>query len=736
MPFPRCSRKRAFGEAVSFVCNFASMLTKYTLTIGSTTVDIPDECIKNWDDISFELKRTDYSGVMRSYSTEFEFVGDIAERLWALYLADGFKASARVAVYTITNTHEWAKQYEEALDFSTVEMSDGVLTINALDNSLAALIKAKKGQKYEYPVSSFNTAIPVLMTRMELKSYATWYLPIADNVPQQATYGAISMVKLDNRSVVVSKACLEPYDQNNGQTGGSENSFFMLSHQYNPQASIHVTGVLRCYLCQFHYGETVSGTPHSSEMQLMLNTESESGGNTRVIVATLFNDNVTRKTINGISYNMLAYGALDQIAGSVSELDDVQNKIVGMIGIVGQNNDPSDENYWAENLVYEWNGNAWINKGNAGSYYQDRRIDMTIDLPNNGRVMKDTHISLIITKAMSVASSEMFLIRVDWADPIESTTRSVPGISPLALATRLIESISPGSQVTIDPDDEGLIAETALVAGESLRTMGLPKIYTTFQEFCNFMNLVFGYTYAIESNTIRFASRNALFVDAITKEIGNIKDAEYTANDNLIYSTVEVGFTKKEYGEIDGRLEKNFMNYYSTGYDVTDKKLQLSSKYRADVYGVEFTMRKSNSTTTDDKADEDVFIVRYEYDANNRAVYDPGYNDVYNPSLCIARSGPYIAAMGNGAAVTLTMTSSDGDNALADVTIAAGDNLFTAGELEFTTDDMELPSDLNALVQIEHNGFRYTGFISEAECRYGKLNGVKYTLIVKEITEI
>ena len=82
------------------------MLTKYILTIGSTEHAIPDECLKNWDEVSFSLKRTDYSGVMRSFSTEFVFVGDIKDMLWELYLSDGFNASASVAVYTITDTHE------------------------------------------------------------------------------------------------------------------------------------------------------------------------------------------------------------------------------------------------------------------------------------------------------------------------------------------------------------------------------------------------------------------------------------------------------------------------------------------------------------------------------------------------------------------------------------------------------------------------------------------------------
>ena len=92
--------------------------------------------------------------------------------------------------------------------------------------------------------------------------------------------------------------------------------------------------------------------------------------------------------------------------------------------------------------------------------------------------------------------------------------------------------------------------------------------------------------------------------------------------------------------------------------------------------------------------------------------------------------------VGNGAAVTLTMTSSDGHNDLSDITIPAGTALFTAGEIEFSTDDMEMPIDLNALVQLDYNGYRIKGFIKEAECRFGRQNGVEYKLIVKEITEL
>ncbi|MBR5030504.1 MAG: hypothetical protein IKX63_05325, partial [Muribaculaceae bacterium] len=98
------------------------MLTKYILTIGGAAHEVPEECLKNWDDISFSLKRTDYSGVMRSFSTEFVFVGEAYDLLLDAYFTHGVLAEASVAVYTLNNDHTWSKQFESPLDFSTIEL--------------------------------------------------------------------------------------------------------------------------------------------------------------------------------------------------------------------------------------------------------------------------------------------------------------------------------------------------------------------------------------------------------------------------------------------------------------------------------------------------------------------------------------------------------------------------------------------------------------------------------------
>ena len=196
------------------------MLTKYTITIGATEYDVPDECLANWDEISFSLKRTDYSGVMRSYSTQFVFVGTIRDLLWEHYLANGFNATASVAVHTITNTHEWEKQFEAPLDFSSLENEQGKLTINAIDNTLAALLKSKKSQKYQFPVSEFSLT-NVQMGRIAFANSQKYKLPKASN-----TSGLVDVRKDDANSLVISTAYIEPADESTGYDGTSINRFF------------------------------------------------------------------------------------------------------------------------------------------------------------------------------------------------------------------------------------------------------------------------------------------------------------------------------------------------------------------------------------------------------------------------------------------------------------------------------------------------------------------------------
>lgn len=698
------------------------MLTKYTITIGATEYDVPDECLANWDEISFSLKRTDYSGVMRSYSTQFVFVGTIRDLLWEHYLANGFNATASVAVHTITNTHEWEKQFEAPLDFSSLENEQGKLTINAIDNTLAALLKSKKSQKYQFPVGEFSLT-NVQMGRIAFANSQKYKLPKASN-----TSGLVDVRKDDANSLVISTAYIEPADESTGYDGTSINRFFasirtapspLIRIAFEGYVNYNLAAVRDNNVATLQLGYWVDDTnPH---FQLWANLCDND------ITKELRYGSVRNKWIGKNSH--ANYATLDALKAAAAARTDIVGLYPGYFGIVGSNAYPN-ASYWTDNVVYEYTGSTWVSKGAPATYnkYVLVSAPATMNaLGTNEYPMLQLNNSMLITNGT---------LTMTWTDPAQSTL-ILGCINPSELLQRIVGSISPGSTATIAEDEAGLLAKTYISPAEVLRGIPDPKVFTTFGNFADWMEAVFGYTYRVVDNEVQFVHRSEVFDTSSVKVIERFRDVKYSVDDGIIYSEVNAGYGKKEYGEINGRLETNFTNYYSTGYSATDRKLSLISKYRADSYGIEFTIRKGEkeNETKDDKNDEDVFFLCAEMDSG-LIRYDASKNAAYAPDVCVENNAGFIAAMGNGKAVTLTMTSSDGNNELEDVAIAAGTALFSAGELEFTTDDMNEPAVLDGMVQLDHDGFRYTGFIGEVKARFGRENGFEYRLIVKDITAL
>ena len=702
------------------------MKAKYHIITGDVTHEVPNEDIKNWGDVKFTLERKDFSGVMRSFSSEFEFVGRTYTLLRDLYLADGFLADAVIVMSTKNNDWTYTEQFRCPLDFSSVEIAGGVLTINAIDNSLAARIKSMKGQKWQFPVSQFETS-SVMIERMSFANSAKYDLPNPSNA------AGIVDARLDNSaSTIISTEYVEPSDASSGYDGTSEQRHFASIKGYGVTLNISVQATVRCYLNP-HYGAVPFPEDEIAEMVLGYwdGTLSIPGF---VRAAALFDNDISRKRINGVVYNLwvgkqshMNYTTLDDLKVAAA----ANGVVAGTFGVVGAATYPN-ESYWTDNLVYEYTGfGAWISMGPPALYYKDRFSSASYEL--TGLVPGQHYPMLYLTHGMIYSDATMTMT---WTDPARHSY-SYNGIRPLHLLSAIVNSISPGATVSISDDHAGLLGKTFIFPAESLRKMTGANVYTTFQQFADWMEAVFGYTYRIAGNEVQFVHRSAVFSDSSVKVIDEVKGVKYSVNNSLIYTEVDAGYSKKDYGEIDGRLETNFTNYYATGFNATDKKLSLISKYRSDAYGIEFTLRKGEKSgdTTDDKNDEDVFFASA-VEEGGTLKYAIGDNDAYAPDVCASNNAGFIAAMGNGKAVTLTMTSSDGNNALSNIPIPAGTALFTAGELEFTTDDMLLPTEWNGLIQVDHKGYRYTGFISKAEASVARQGGMEYTLIVKEITAL
>lgn len=139
--------------------------------------------VMNWNDVNISLKRGDYDGVTRSFSSKFEFVNTAYALLKKQYRNNYLGAAASIVISRRNNSWTWDELFRCTLDFSTYEDSGNVISINAVDDSLASLIKAKKGTQYEYAVDEIKEEQQLYYDRIRIQNVLTFY-------PYSKAYGA------------------------------------------------------------------------------------------------------------------------------------------------------------------------------------------------------------------------------------------------------------------------------------------------------------------------------------------------------------------------------------------------------------------------------------------------------------------------------------------------------------------------------------------------------------------
>lgn len=149
------------------------MYYRCELLVGGLSYDVTDN-IKNWDDIVVSFKRNDYDGVARTFTDKFEFVKGARVVLLNEYKNYYLKSTANIVVSTRNNSWTWTERFRCALNFSTLSDDGFTLTLNAIDDSVASIIKAKKSTQYEYNVSELTETRKLNYDRMNMSNTIKW----------------------------------------------------------------------------------------------------------------------------------------------------------------------------------------------------------------------------------------------------------------------------------------------------------------------------------------------------------------------------------------------------------------------------------------------------------------------------------------------------------------------------------------------------------------------------------
>lgn len=625
-------------------------MIKCELLVGGYAYDVTNDLV-NWDDVEMKWKRQDLDGVVRSFTTKFEFAGGGYSLLVSEYLRNYLGASASVVFYTRNNSWLWNERFRCALDFSTFTYTGHTCEINAIDDSLASLIKAKNGTQYEYSVNVLKESALLRYDRLEMQNKIEW--SFAGEYGREVEGAAPK--KGDNylpiyvlTSEIQNKNFVEVYDSPVGEGG----AFFKSLRA----VSIHLSAN---FFISFSFASS------QAEYTVKLIRRSANGNET-----VLFEKECVHLTRIDID--------MDISMNANEEL----------------------------HLIYNFAYNPESHK-----YYGSSGTAPTITFTG-----RDNYIE-------------------------------IPVVSPVKLLNRLLKSMNGGRDgLTGTIASDSRLNKTVLVPAESVRGLKNAKFYTSFNKFKEWMRAEFGFVPVIGEKSVSFVHRDSLFTDKTIKVLEDVTDFEFSVDSGKIYSRVNVGYDKVDYESVNGKDEFRFTQQYTTGLNLTDASLDLTSPYRADAYGMEFLAAKRGEDTTDSDSDNDVFMVGvtlsggvYMLDRSTdiKGVINPStiFNGMYAHDSMIAANEGYLGSFSD----LLEFASSDGNSGVSingvqlnsDVDIS--ERLFTVGVMSVTTGDTDIPSDLSGVVEFEMSGKVYKGYVSEITLNIGRAESVTYELIVKSV---
>lgn len=655
------------------------MYYRCELLIGGMTYDATNELV-NWDDVEMSFKRGDYDGVVRSFSTKFEFANGAYSLLLKEYLSNYLNSSATLVFYTRNNSWLLNEKFRCALDYSTFSYNDTTCEINAVDNSLASLIKAKKGTQYEYPVKEIKESQPLDYDRLLMNSDIKWSIPSDAEEPNVShvmtaypnAYYTIPFYML-GQPEIATKDIVEVFDTAENRFESTESLFgeYLFKNISDRDLTIRIKVKFSIFITYQRPGVSFpiyirlsSYNENSKELKIYYQSATIQTFNTYTVdidenltisPGEMINFNIALAKSDPIYQNFpvnFKFNSLDtplnisfSERGKSVKIDCISPKIL--------------LNRLLRSITDKNNVTGEIATG------VDERLDMAMIVPAESiRGLPNAKIYTSYTKFANWMSAEFGFVPVIGDEKVTFVHR---------------DTLFQDTEIK-DLQDSTSDLEYNVNAG--LVYSGV-KVGYDKQDY----DSVNG------RDEFRFTNEYATGI---------------TLTDNVL--ELVSPYRADAYG----------MEFLAgkRGEDTTD------SDSDNDIFFVGASL------------DEEKYkLVRDGYIISGVISPSTMFNAMYSQRFMIEANARYIGVFANA----LEFTSSDGNS---DVTIngvserssiVLGNKLFTVGELSVKTGDLEIPSDLKGYIRVERNGHIYKGYVKSASYNYGRPEAVKYSLIVKSV---
>lgn len=534
-----------------------------------------------WSDHEFSNKR-DLSlwGVMRSYATDVEFVGESADLIRSVFFTDGVDALISLKIETLNrSTWQYETIYTGDLDLSTFEDLDNRVTCNIIDGGLSAKLQARRNVKYDI---DFNNEDPEIAFK-------------AVDVPSFITISLFGGGR--------NQTGVDPSNQTRAATfssgfGGSSDVVRGLSYQDQTYlTSINIT----------------DSTRWGAEKERYI----------------LFNDTSFNVNSRAQGYFILRLRFL------TAAMVNAGFKIA-FVGIDNYSN-----NIHLPQIFYDSKINHPSIVWEGSAFTSIVRFDFSnVDLQFKAGFKYLLYIySDNINQwqpANGYASADEGSITLKW-DTTIGANHIVKAKHPKDLFSNIFKKINNDIDADVVSDllDENY--NLLITTGDAIRQLPNAKIKTSFDDFYKSINAVLNCGFGFdESRNPIIESKSEFFKkDNDIIDFGDVIKVKKIPLTQVMISSISAGYSAQDYEIEKGIDEFNQGQEYTIDQTRVQNKLDIKSIYRADQYGIDTVRIKEinksmNATETDANTDNDIWFVLCKKNTNAQGYFEPmDKNDIF-----------------------------------------------------------------------------------------------------------
>lgn len=372
--------------------------------------------------------------------------------------------------------------------------------------------------------------------------------------------------------------------------------------------------------------------------------------------------------------------------------------------------------------------------------------------------------------------SELTKFSIEFVTKFEPTT--IKALKPMTLLKALVDKMSNGT-CTVESSIFSADDTVKVTSGDAIRRFSGSVIKTSLADFMKSYRVPYSIGMGMKDSTTFVVERLPYFYDKTT-EIANLEDVtqfKLEVNKDEVYNRMKIGWPDQTYEDVNGRNEFNITHGYTFPITKVNKELDLTSVYRADMYGIEYTrINFEGRTTTDSKSDNSVFLIKTEKNPRTGILYyldrsmnsnvsgiltpTTAFNVGLSPKRCLLANREFISSLfanmysglltfqtsGKPAVMRSFFGSNDGDLGYAtegdDVGLAMFQSpLYKPYVMSFTCPMPYLLVDLmqatpNGYFSFTWNGGSYKGFLIDGGMKPGTMKEQDVRMLVTPDTDL